>query len=217
MASRVALCRHKATCAGTRSQRNERSRNCGPGRARTRNLATSWLWRKNTVDGSSDLRRRPSGQRRWPFAEFVKQLASYLGQPGGLSAFRTDELETLQKVYTRLTRLDADLLERACSRAASEPFRKSCSCYSNSMRKGTPSHPGLSPGRRSSFPNRVIVGRRRGGWTAPRSSRLLCRSGKPPFGCRSASGCRSERRASGPNAWHPGVSRSRAGGIRYCH
>jgi transposase InsO family protein len=57
------------------------------------------------------------GQRRWPFAEFAKQLAAYLGQAGGLSAFRTDELETLQKVYTRLTRLDADLLERVCSRA----------------------------------------------------------------------------------------------------
>ena len=58
------------------------------------------------------------GQRRWPFVEFAKQLAAYLGQAGGLSAFRTDELETLQKVYTRLTRLDADLLERAWSRVS---------------------------------------------------------------------------------------------------
>jgi transposase InsO family protein len=70
--------------------------------------------RSSGIDYQAALAR---GQRRWPFAELVKQLAAYLGQPGGLSAFRTDELETLQKVYTRLTRLDANLLERACSRA----------------------------------------------------------------------------------------------------
>ena len=70
--------------------------------------------RSGGIDYQAALAR---GQRRWPFAEFVKQLAAYLGQAGGLSAFRTDELETLQKVYTRLTRLDADLVERACSRA----------------------------------------------------------------------------------------------------
>jgi transposase InsO family protein len=70
--------------------------------------------RSRGIDYQAALAR---GQRRWPFAEFVKQLAAFLGRAGGLSAFRTDELETLQKVYTRLTRLDADLLERACSRA----------------------------------------------------------------------------------------------------
>jgi hypothetical protein len=58
-----------------------------------------------------------SGQRRWPFLEFVKHLASHLGQSGGASAFRCDELETLQKVHDRLTRLDAPLLEQACARA----------------------------------------------------------------------------------------------------
>ena len=35
--------------------------------------------------------------RRWPFAEFVKQLASHLGRKGGLTAFTTEELESLQK------------------------------------------------------------------------------------------------------------------------
>jgi putative transposase len=70
--------------------------------------------RSGGIDYQAALAR---GQRRWPFAEFVKQLAAALGRAGGLSAFRTDELETLQKVYTRLTRLDADLVERACSRA----------------------------------------------------------------------------------------------------
>jgi len=57
------------------------------------------------------------GQRRWPFLEFAKQLAALLGRAGGISAFRNDELETLQKVYTRLTRLDAKMLQQACTRA----------------------------------------------------------------------------------------------------
>jgi len=55
--------------------------------------------------------------RRWPFAEFVKQLASHLGRKGGMTAFTTDELETLQKVYQRLTCLDAPMLREACERA----------------------------------------------------------------------------------------------------
>jgi transposase InsO family protein len=55
--------------------------------------------------------------RRWPFAEFVKQLAAHLGRPGGLTAFTTDELESLQKVYQRLTSLDAPMLREAFERA----------------------------------------------------------------------------------------------------
>ena len=55
--------------------------------------------------------------RRWPFAEFVKQLAAHLGHKGGLTAFTTDELESLQKVYQRLTALDAPMLREACQRA----------------------------------------------------------------------------------------------------
>ncbi len=55
--------------------------------------------------------------RRWPFAEFVKQLAAYLGRKGGLAAFSTEELESLQKVYQRMTSLDAPLLREACERA----------------------------------------------------------------------------------------------------
>jgi len=56
--------------------------------------------------------------RRWPFAEFVKQLAAHLGRKGGLTAFTTEELESLQKVYQRLTSLDAPMLREACQRAA---------------------------------------------------------------------------------------------------
>jgi len=55
--------------------------------------------------------------RRWPFSEFAKQLAAHLGRKGGLTAFTTEELEGLQKVYQRLTHLDAPLLREACERA----------------------------------------------------------------------------------------------------
>jgi transposase InsO family protein len=55
-------------------------------------------------------------QRRWPFRDFAKQLAAQLGRKGGLSALRTDELETLQKVYYRLTFLNQAMLEQACAR-----------------------------------------------------------------------------------------------------
>lgn len=58
-----------------------------------------------------------AADRRWPFIEFAKQLAGYLGRSGGISAFRTDELEPLQKVYQRLKFLDPALLEAACAQA----------------------------------------------------------------------------------------------------
>jgi hypothetical protein len=54
---------------------------------------------------------------RWPFLEFAKQVAAHLGRTGGISALRSDELETLQKVHARLPRLDSDLLEQAWRRA----------------------------------------------------------------------------------------------------
>jgi hypothetical protein len=56
-------------------------------------------------------------QRRWPFTEFAKQLAAHLGLKGGLSALRSEQLETLQKVYHRLTFLNQAMLEQACARA----------------------------------------------------------------------------------------------------
>jgi transposase InsO family protein len=58
-----------------------------------------------------------AADRRWPFLEFAKQLAAHLGRSGGVSAFRADELESLQKVYQRLTFLDPVLLEKACAQA----------------------------------------------------------------------------------------------------
>jgi transposase InsO family protein len=58
-----------------------------------------------------------AARRRWPFSEFAKQLAAHLGRKGGLAAFTTDELESLQKVYQRLTCLDAAMLREACATA----------------------------------------------------------------------------------------------------
>jgi transposase InsO family protein len=54
---------------------------------------------------------------RWPFVEFVKQLAAHLARSGGVAAFSTEEMEHLQKVYQRLGCLDAVMLEEACQRA----------------------------------------------------------------------------------------------------
>ena len=58
-----------------------------------------------------------AADRRWPFIEFAKQLAGHLGRRGGLSAFRADELESLQKVYQRLKFLNPAMLEAACAQA----------------------------------------------------------------------------------------------------
>jgi len=71
--------------------------------------------RSSGIDYQAALAR---GGCRWPFLEFAKQLAAYLGRTGGLSAFRSDELETLQKIYARLPRLDPELFERAWTRAS---------------------------------------------------------------------------------------------------
>jgi transposase InsO family protein len=71
--------------------------------------------RSSGIDYQAALAR---GSNRWPFLEFAKQLAAYLGRTGGLSAFRSDELETLQKIYMRLPRLDPELFERAWARAS---------------------------------------------------------------------------------------------------
>jgi hypothetical protein len=70
--------------------------------------------RSSGIDYQAALDR---GGSRWPFLEFAKQLAAYLGRTGGVSALRSDELETLQKVYPRLPRLDPELLEQAWRRA----------------------------------------------------------------------------------------------------
>jgi len=46
--------------------------------------------------------RKVTEPRPWPFADFAKTLAYLLGRQGGLSAFNTDELEALGKLYQRV-------------------------------------------------------------------------------------------------------------------
>jgi transposase InsO family protein len=64
-----------------------------------------------------DNDRRDAAPQPWPFVEFAGTLATLLGRPGGLSAFDTDELETLEKLYRR-TDCDQALLRQAVARAA---------------------------------------------------------------------------------------------------
>jgi len=61
--------------------------------------------------------RRVVARRDWPFAQFAKRLADLLGRAGGLTAFTSDELEALQKIYQRQATLDQRLLEQAVQQA----------------------------------------------------------------------------------------------------
>ncbi len=56
--------------------------------------------------------------RRWPFPDFARRLASRLGKSGGVSAFSANELETLHRFYLRHSRLTAVLVDRAVAAAA---------------------------------------------------------------------------------------------------
>jgi len=55
--------------------------------------------------------------RRWPFQSFAKKLAQLLARKGGLSAFSTDELDALRKVYNRFPTLDETSLVEAFEEA----------------------------------------------------------------------------------------------------
>ncbi len=48
-----------------------------------------------------DYRQLPAA-RRWSFGDFVQTLGQLLGRRGGLSAFTSDELEALSKLYARV-------------------------------------------------------------------------------------------------------------------
>jgi len=61
--------------------------------------------------------RRVVARRAWPFAQFVKRLADLLGRAGGLTAFTSEQLEALQKIYQRQATLDERLLEQAVQQA----------------------------------------------------------------------------------------------------
>jgi putative transposase len=57
--------------------------------------------------------------RRWSFTAFVGTLASLLGRKGGITAFSTREIESLQKCYNTTPALSRPLLEEAVA-ASSE-------------------------------------------------------------------------------------------------
>jgi len=64
-----------------------------------------------------DNDRRDAAPQPWPFVEFAATLATLLARAGGLSAFDTGELETLEKLYQRVA-CDEVLLRQAVARAA---------------------------------------------------------------------------------------------------
>ena len=56
--------------------------------------------------------RKSTPPEPWPFVKFAGTLATLLGRNGGLSAFDTDELETLEKLYQRVA-CDESMLRQA--------------------------------------------------------------------------------------------------------
>ncbi|KAF5433304.1 Transposase [Candidatus Methanophagaceae archaeon] len=56
-------------------------------------------------------------RQRWPFAAFVQKLASLMGRKGGTSAFNTQELETLKKLYNKHSDLTEPKLVKAFEKA----------------------------------------------------------------------------------------------------
>lgn len=53
----------------------------------------------------------------WPFHDFARKLAQLMGKKGGLTDFRSDELEALQKFYQRHTGISEELLHKAYTQA----------------------------------------------------------------------------------------------------
>jgi transposase InsO family protein len=62
--------------------------------------------------------RKASVQRSWPFHEFVKTIAHFLGKKGGLSDFTASELEGLKKLYNQSTQISKHLVKKAFEQAA---------------------------------------------------------------------------------------------------
>jgi len=56
-------------------------------------------------------------QKQWPFHEFANTVARLMGRRGGLSAFSSAELETLQKFYNQHSVIHRKMVEEAFSKA----------------------------------------------------------------------------------------------------
>lgn len=61
--------------------------------------------------------RKVVNRRAWPFQALVRKVARLMGRKGGVSAFHTDEMETLRKVYDRIPRINENMLMKACKQA----------------------------------------------------------------------------------------------------
>ena len=57
--------------------------------------------------------RKVVSDRLWPFHSFVNSFASLLGRKGGISAFTSEELETLKKTYNQSLSINKEMLLEA--------------------------------------------------------------------------------------------------------
>lgn len=60
---------------------------------------------------------RVNQTKSWPFHDFARKLAGLMGKKGGLTEFRSDELEALQKFYQRHTGISEEMLRKAYTQA----------------------------------------------------------------------------------------------------
>ena len=62
--------------------------------------------------------RKAAQSRPWPFHEFTETIANLLGIKGGLSAFNTDQLEMLKKVFNQSLLINKIMVKQAFENAA---------------------------------------------------------------------------------------------------
>jgi hypothetical protein len=56
-------------------------------------------------------------QRPWPFHEFAKTVAEFLGRKAGLAGLSTDELESLKKLYNQSLAINRQMVKAAFEKA----------------------------------------------------------------------------------------------------
>ena len=61
-------------------------------------------------------------KRDWPFHEFAKTFAYFLGKKGSLTSFNADELESLRKLFNISTGIDKAMLKQAVENAHCKSF-----------------------------------------------------------------------------------------------
>jgi len=61
-------------------------------------------------------------KRDWPFTEFAKTFAYFLGKKGSLTSFTAHELESLRKLHNTSTEIDKPMLKQAVENASHKSF-----------------------------------------------------------------------------------------------